>query len=239
MTIAASISAAELTAQVTNRFVDTHFEAILVNLPGQSYNPATPGIDATFKAAEIPSSGGYQRQTLSYASGDVNSYADDGVALSTKAAVFVHDGSGNNMTFTHCMLIWGSGNIETLAVGVSSTNLVDGTYPNIPTTTDGSGIGATVDLTISGGAITAQVPNKPGYGYTTSDTLTLSETDLIAAGAITAGGGPTGLTISTVFNPSNAGSVLAVAQAANQVTLSGGNECAFYFNLKQFGYYSV
>ena len=239
MTIAASISAAELTAQVTNRFVDTHFEAILVNLPGQSYNPATPGIDATFLAAEIASSGGYQRQTLSFVSGDVNSYADDGVALSTKAAVFTHDGSGNNMTFTHCMLIWGTGNVETLAVGSSSTNLVDGTYLNIPTTTDGSGIGATVDLTISGGAITAQVPNKPGYGYTTSDTLTLSETDLLAAGAITAGGGPTGLTISAVFNPSNAGSVLAVAQSANQVTLSGGNECAFYWNLKQFGYYSV
>jgi len=239
MTIAASISAAELTAQVTNRFVDSHFEAILVNLPGQAYNPATAGIDTTFLAAEVASTGGYQRQVLSYVSGDVNSYSDDGVALSTKAAVFVHDGSGNNITFTHCMLIWGSGSVTAVSVGSSSTNLVDGSYSNIPTTTDGSGSGATIDLTISGNAITAATINKAGYGYADTDTLTLSETDLLSAGAITAGGGATGLSIDTVYSPSNAGSVLAVAQAANQVTLSGGNECAFYFNLKQFGYYSV
>ena len=172
-------------------------------------------------------------------SGDVNSYSDDGVALSTKAAVFVHDGSGNNITFTHCMLIWGSGSVTAVSVGSSSTNLVDGSYSNIPTTTDGSGSGATIDLTISGNAITAATINKAGYGYADTDTLTLSETDLLSAGAITAGGGATGLSIDTVYSPSNAGSVLAVAQAANQVTLSGGNECAFYFNLKQFGYYSV
>jgi hypothetical protein len=59
---------------------------------------------------------------------------------------------------------------------------------------------------------------------------------LALAGAITAGAG--NLTFSAGTVTSGGGQIVAVAQTANTVVLGGGNQSVFYWNLKQFGYYT-
>ena len=87
MAIAAKISPSELTALVTNSYVGKYYEARLINAPGTSYIPGTT-VDATFLSNEVTQgTGGYERQIISYAGGDVSSYSDDGVALATKLSL--------------------------------------------------------------------------------------------------------------------------------------------------------
>ena len=150
MTIAAKVSAAELVAQVTDRYVDQYYEGILLDAPSVTYQPGIT-VDADFLLNEVsPGLGGYTRQVIKYVSGDVGTYADDGVALATKATIFAHDGSGDVLDFTHAALIKGQGNVQTLGANTGSpTAGVDGTYTNVPLITSGSGIGLTVDLTIT------------------------------------------------------------------------------------------
>jgi hypothetical protein len=54
----------------------------------------------------------------------------------------------------------------------------NGSYTNIPTTTNNSGSGATLDITVELGAVTSATINEPGVGYGTSDTLEISGTDI-------------------------------------------------------------
>jgi hypothetical protein len=245
MAIAAKISSTEITAQVANRFVDQYFEARLLDAAGVSYQPGITD-DAVFLATEVPAGqGGYQRQVISYASGDVSAYTDDGVGLTQKATIFAQDGTGTNIQFTHAALVWSSGNVLTVsAVSAAPTAGVDGTYTNIPIdSTDGSGVGLTVDLTISNSGASASdyavtIVNS-GYDYAVSDTLTILEGTLAGLGAVTAGAGPLAFSVSTVNTPTNGGSILAVAQTSSTALLSAGNEAVFYWNLKQFGFYNV
>ena len=245
MAIAAKISPSELTAQVTDRFSDSYFEARLISASGTAYDPGTT-VDATFLGFEVtPGTSGYQRQVISYASSDVSGYTDDGVALTTKATIFAHDGVNAAFDFSHVALVWSDGNILTTgAVSSAPTAGVDGTYTNIPIdSTTGSGVGATFDLTIqnSGAASTDYVLtlNKPGYGYAASDTLTILDATLAGLGAITASAGDLAFPVATVNTQANAGDILAVAQTSSTATLSSGNEAVFYWNLKQFGFYST
>lgn len=245
MAIAAKISSAELTAQVTNRFVDQSFEARLINASGTSYIPGTT-VDATFLGFEAPlGTGGYQRQVISYISGDVSNYTDDGVALTTKATIFAQDGSVDSIDFSHAVLVWSTGNALTLgAVGTAPTAGVDGTYTNIPIdSTSGSGVGLTVDLTITNSGATATdyslTLNKSGYDYIATETLTILDGTLAGLGAIAGGAGSLSFPVDAVSAPANAGQLLSVAQTSSDVVLSGGNEAVFYWNLKQFGFYSV
>ena len=244
MAIAAKISSAELTAQVTDRFVDKYFEARLINAPGVSYEPGITN-DATFLGFEVtPGTGGYQRQVIGYVSGDVSGYADDGVGLTTKATIFAQDGTGTSIPFTHAALVWSSGNSDTLgAVGTAPTAGVDGTYTNIPVdVTDGVGVGLTVDLTISNSGATtgdyALTIVNSGYNYAPGDVLTILDGTLAGLGAITGGDGNLAFSIGTAVTSPNAGSILAVAQTSAAVSLTAGNEAIFYWNLKQFGYYN-
>ena len=245
MAIAAKISSSELIAQVTNRFVGNSYEARLISATGTTY---TPGItdDATFLSFEAPiGTGGYQRQVISYALADVTSYTDDGVALSTKATIFAHNGSANSIDFSHAALVWSTGNTLTLGtVDTAPSAAVDGTYTNIPvTTTTGSGVGLTVDLTVANSGAsstdyTLAIVNA-GYDYAASDVLVFTEGVLAGLGVVAGGAGDLALTVGTVSSPSNAGQILSVAQTSSDVILSGGNEAVFYWNLKQFGYYST
>ena len=245
MAIAAKISSSELIAQVTNRFVGNSYEARLISATGTTY---TPGItdDATFLSFEAPiGTGGYQRQVISYALADVTSYTDDGVALSTKATIFAHNGSANSIDFSHAALVWSTGNTLTLGtVDTAPSAAVDGTYTNIPvTTTTGSGVGLTVDLTVANSGAsstdyTLTIVNA-GYDYAASDVLVFTEGVLAGLGVVAGGAGDLALTVGTVSSPSNAGQILSVAQTSSDVILSGGNEAVFYWNLKQFGYYST
>ena len=242
MAIAAKISPAELTAMVTDRYVGKYYEARLINAPGVSYVPGTT-VDATFLANEVAQgTGGYERQVINYIGGDVSAYSDDGVALSTKGTVFAHDGSGTTITFSHAALVEGNGNITALSANSGApTAGVDGTYTGLPAITGGSGRGCTVNLTIqnSGAASTDYIltVQNAGTGYAPSDSIQVQEAVLVAAGAVTASAGGITTSVSTVHTSSE--QLLAVAQTASTVNLTGGNETVFYWNLKQFGYYSV
>lgn len=242
MSIAAKISAAELVGQVTDRYVNQYYEGILINAPGVTYQPGIT-VDADFLTDEVvEGTGGYYRQVIKYASGDVGGYADDGVALATKATVFAHDGGGTTMDFTHAALIKGNGNVTDLGVNTAApTAAVNGTYTNLPVITGGNGVGLTVDLYITGNGATlgdySPVIVKPGYRYVAIDSLQIQEATLVSVGAVTAGAGS--LTFSVASATTGGGAVLAVAQTESAVALSSGNEAAFYWNLKQYGFYTV
>lgn len=242
MAIAARISSAELTAQLTNRFVGASFEARLINASGIVYEPGTTN-DVTFLGFEVPlGTGGYQRQVISYSPVDVTLYGDGGVSMVTKASVFPQDGSTTAIPFTHAALVWSSGNVK---VGADPSELPtagnDGVYTNIPTTNvGGSGIGLTVDLEISeNGTVFDLSLKSAGYGYEVGDVILVSDGVLAGLGAIEPGAGQISFAIDTVTAPTQAGQLFSVAQTAAPALLSAGNEAVFYWNLKQFGFFNV
>ena len=57
-----------------------------------------------------------------------------------------------------------------------------GTYTNVPLT-GGTGTGATADITVAGGAVTAVVLDTPGTGYVAADTLSASAANLGGTGS--------------------------------------------------------
>ena len=243
MALAAKISAAELSAQVSSRFQDQYFEARLINAPGVSYTPGTTD-DATFLANEVAiGTGGYQRQTFNYGVSDIATYSDGGVGLAQKATVFAQDGTATSIDFTHVALVWSSGNASALAVPtVTPSAGNDGVYTDIPIdSSTGSGVGLTLDITVTNGGATAGdyavTINSPGYGFAAAETVTINDLTLAAVGIISAGAGDLTVALDTVNEASNAGDLLSVAQTTNAVVLAGGNEAAFYWNLKQYGYY--
>jgi hypothetical protein len=240
MSIAAKVSAAELNAQVTNRFVDQYYEARLIYAPGTSY---LPGIttDATFLADEVAAgTGGYVRQVIKYVNADVGLYADDGVGLATKATVFAHDGGATVLSFSHIALVKSTGNVLTFgAVTTKPSNAINGTYTDIPVTTAGAGKGLTANLVVTNNGASlsdyALTVMDSGYGFAASDALQIQDSALAAVGAINPGAGTIGFTAATVSSPSDAGNILAVAETSGTVSLTAGNEAAFYWNLKQYG----
>lgn len=242
MTIAAKISSTELTAQVTNRFADTFFEARLINVPGTIYDPGITN-DASFLASEVPiGTGGYKRALINWTAADVSAYTDDGVALNQKAATYAQDGTATTIDFSHVALVWSTGNPTALGTATAKpASAVNGTYTAVPVdSTSGSGVGLSVDITVANlGAALSDFTlsiDSAGYGYAASDTVTISNATLQSAGITTEVSGDLTFPVSTVYTASNAGAILSVAQTANSVVVSGGNEVAFYFNLKQFGF---
>lgn len=68
--------------------------------------------------------------------------------------------------------------ITTSAITANPTDLeTDGTYSGVATT-DGTGTGATFDVTVLGGTITAAVAAAAGTGYTTGDVLTMGNANI-------------------------------------------------------------
>ena len=249
MTIAAEVSATEVTNILTDRYVDQYFEARLINLPAYNYDPSVSGADATLLAGEVAlGTGGYARAILSFASGDVGAYADGGGALNQKATVFAHDGGGTALTFSHIALVWSDGNVATLGAvtaAPASATTTTAAYTNIPIdSTSGSGVGLTVDLEVtnSGAATTDYVLtiNKPGYGYAAADTLTINNGTLAGLDA-SIGAGDLTFPVATVYSPTNAtaGDLFTAVKTASTVNLVDGNQAAFYWNVKQFGFYTA
>jgi len=249
MTIAAKVSGAEVQSIVTDRYVDQYFEARLINAPAYNYDPGVAGADATLLSNEVPiGTGGYQRAYLSWTSGEVGSYADGGVALAQKATTFAHDGGATPIVFSHVALVWSSGNALTLGAvtaAPASATTTTAAYTNIPIdSTSGSGFGLTVDLEVtnSGAATTDYVVtlNKPGYGYAPADTLTISNGTLAGLDA-SMGAGDLTFPVSSVYTPTvaNAGDLFTAVKTTSSVSLVDGNEAAFYWNIKQFGFYTA
>ena len=245
MSLAAKISPAELYDQVSDRFVGAFLEARLINVPGTAYLPGTTD-DTNFLTFEVAAGlGGYTRQVISYAAGDVSNYADDGVGLDTRATVFAHDGIGSPIEFTHVALVWSDGNATSLdAVVAFPSSAVDGTYTNIPIDSSSFvGQGMTVDLTVTNSGASAGdyavTIVRSGSGYVNGESLVIDDGTLAGIGAIQPGAGPLVFSVDGVTAQANGGQILAVAQTSSTVQLTAGNEAAFYWNLKQFGYYNV
>lgn len=247
MALASKISATELTGQVVDRFQDKHIAAILINAPGVTYTPGTTD-DATFLANEIAmtdgvGAGGYRRQIFNYSVSDVATYSDGGVGLAQKATVFAHDGSATAIDFTHAALIWSTGNIlTTTSTATVPTAGVDGTYVALPITrVNGAGIGGTANLTITNSGASQSdyvvTVTNGGYGYAAGDFFEITEAALTAAGAVTTGAGDLRVEIVTVNTDTNAGNLITCAKTTNPASLISGYEAAFYWNLKQYGYY--
>ena len=76
------------------KYVDNYFEACLLNAPGYTYDPATEN-DATVISSHEVAAGtaGYRRQVIGYSPTDITVYSEQGMGLTTKVAIFVHDGS--------------------------------------------------------------------------------------------------------------------------------------------------
>jgi hypothetical protein len=235
MAITAKISAAEISAQVDQRFINKYVEGILIDANGVTYSPGTT-VDSTFLGFEVAEAYGYERQVLVFQGQDQTAYTDDGVGLATKGTVFTHDGSANAITFTHAALVWGTGNVAALDAATTDPAVgVDGVYTDLPTVTDGSGTGLTVDLTVANNVFVFS-PSRFGRNYQTGDSVTILEATMEQAGAVAAGAGLAQMLVGTVSSNTEAGQLITVAPVDTQVTLDAGNEAAFYWDFKLFGF---
>ena len=70
------------------------------------------------------------------------------------------------------------GQVISVSLANVATGYTNGSYTNVASTTNGSGTGATFDVTISGGDITACVVNAGGKGYKRGESITLATTDI-------------------------------------------------------------
>jgi len=73
-----------------------------------------------------------------------------------------------------------TGAVASFGTRVNGSGYTNGTYTNVALS-GGSGYGATADITVSGGAVTAATLVRGGQWYTTSDTLSCQ---LIGAGTL-------------------------------------------------------
>lgn len=246
MTISAKVAGTELQDSMNNRFGGAYFECALLNASGVSYDPANDDAQnlAFVTTYEVPSTGGYARQVIGWSAGSAGAYTDDGVSMDERNIVFEHDGSANNIVFTHLVLLWGSGNVSAGGTATAApAGATDGSYINLPTTSDGSGVGATLNVTVTNGGATpgdyAVALNSPGTGYAAAEVITVSNADLVSAGMAPLDASDLTFTVPSVYEPTEGGKVFSVAQVDGQATLTNGNSTAFYINLKQFGFYSV
>ena len=75
--------------------------------------------------------------------------------------------------------------VTSLTISNTGVGLTDGTYTNVSTTTNNGGTGLTVDITVSGGQVTAATVNQPGSLYWSGDIIYVSgftNVELIANG---------------------------------------------------------
>ena len=148
------------------------------------------------------------------------------------------------INFSHVALVQSDGNVTNLgSVQAAPSAGVDGTYTNLPvSSTTGSGTGLTVDLTIvnSGASTTDYTLTivNAGSSYENLDSCTLDDALLASVGAITGGAGFLTFEIAITTSSPDAGNVYSVAKTATTINLNGGNEAAFYYDIKHFGFYN-
>jgi hypothetical protein len=84
--------------------------------------------------------------------------------------------------------VWYAGNfslvtpILTSVLVVAGSGYANGTYPNVPLI-GGTGAGATANITVSGGSVTAYTITNTGVGYQPGDDLTVSNSSLGGTGS--------------------------------------------------------
>lgn len=204
------------------------------------------GVDGTYTNIPVTTLGGEVREI-----GGFNTTTAF-TASQTGLAVTISGGSGTGATAT--VDTDSSGDISSVTVTGGGSNYVVGDSITITevggtpgvatadvTVVDGTNL--FVDLTISnsGAATTdyALTIAASGFGFTAGESVTILDGTLAGLGAITGGAGDLVFTVATVSANTNAGKLLSVAETAGPVVLNGGNEAVFYWDLKQFGFYSV
>ena len=91
---------------------------------------------------------------------------------------------------------WFNFNGSSISINTNTTDATDGVYLNSATTSSGTGNGLTLDITVTGGAVTAMVVNNAGTGYRVTDTVTVSTAiiggtvDVIFDDAVASGSAP-------------------------------------------------
>lgn len=105
MPIAARVGSKELQRIADEAYVNNSFQVMLVDSPGSSFDADDPF--STVTANEVTSGlGGYARQTIGFASGDIGLYADGEVEFARKAATFVHNNQpGQSYRFSHVVVL--------------------------------------------------------------------------------------------------------------------------------------
>jgi len=204
------------------------------------------GVDGTYTNIPVTTLGGEVREVGSF------STTTPFTASQAAAAVTISGGSGTGATAT--VDTDSSGNVVAANITGGGSNYVagdsititeSGGTPGVATATvvlvDGANL--LVDLTISnsGAATTdyALTIATPGFGFEDGDSVTILDGTLAGLGAITGGAGNLVFTVGTTTTSTDAGDILSVAETASAVVLDGGNEAVFYWDLKQFGFYSV
>jgi hypothetical protein len=204
------------------------------------------GVDGTYTNIPVTTLGGEIREVGSF------NTTTAFTASQTGAAVTISGGSGTGATAT--VDTDSSGDVVSVAITGNGSNYVTGDTititevggtPGVATATvtvvDGANL--LVDLTISnsGAATTdyALTIAAPGHGFEDGDAVTILDGTLAGLGAITGGAGDLVFSVATTSTDANSGNILSVAETASAVVLTGGNEAVFYWDLKQFGFYSV
>jgi hypothetical protein len=75
-----------------------------------------------------------------------------------------------------------TGGIATLGAITAGTLYTNGSYTNVPLT-GGTGSGATANITVAGGGVTAVTLVNPGLGYTVADALSATAANLGGTGS--------------------------------------------------------
>lgn len=242
MTVAAKITPTELGDQVRDRFIDNFFVVKLLYSNGLAYTPGQQDSLQFVIDYQLGRVAGYEPQIIGYVSGEVSNYADGGVGLAQKQAIFQHDNSASSYTFDQVSLQWAGGVVNIVEIDPlrNPGPLVDADYSNVPVaTTTGDGTGLTVNFSVFNGAIVSITPNTRGYDYNVTDVLEIPSGTLASIGAHDGSGGAQGVLINDLYLNSKSGQVVLIAPTAQPVTLAGGNESAVYFNYKNFGYYNT
>lgn len=246
MSLAAKISSAEIRQQINSAYVGNYLEVALCYLPGFTYEPGAVN-DGTFLLNyELPSGvAGYKRQIIGYSSSDVSLYADKGIGLSRKAAVFTHDGGTEPLGFSHICLVRSTGNVISFVdpPTATPTGAVDGTYTNLPTISNGSGSELLVNLTVSDtGTVFVTTVGFPGYNHEVGDVITVQEADLVSAGVCEIGAGNLVLTVASITeSPTNnlgGSTIYSVTKPNTDVVLTDGRQAVIYFDIKHFGFFN-
>lgn len=186
---------ADFTANVTVAFTGNitqpgvgYYNETFTNVPVQYVSVAsgavtvlgtlTPGsgyVDGTY--ANIALTGG----TGTLATGDftVTNGAVTSIVINARGSGYtVSDNLGVNTAD-----IGGSKLSGSLTISQAGSGYDDGNYTGVAlVNATGSGIGATADITVTSGAISAATVNAGGGGYTTSDTFTVADSDLYSTG---------------------------------------------------------
>lgn len=242
MTVAAKITPTELGDQVRERFIGNYFVAKLLNSGGLAYVPGQQDSLQYVIDYELARTAGYTPQIIAYVEGEVTNYADNGVGLAQKQAIFQHDGGTTGYTFDGVSLQWAGGVVTAVEADPARNPgpLVDAEYSNLPVGSNtGDGNGLTVNITVFNGAVVSMTPNTAGYDYNETDTLEITAGTLASVGAHDGTGGSQGVNITGLYLNDKSGQVVLIAPTQNPITLAGGNETAVYFNYKNFGYYNT